>query len=299
MKTIIIGSSGVIGYNLFLYLKKKQKNVIGTYNYTQKIGLKKFNIIKDKINNKIKIFKDDKVIILTAISNPSKVFADSKTSNKINILCTIKLIDDLKKIGCKIIFMSSIEVFDGTKGNYNENSKPNPLNLYGKQKLFVENYLKNNSKNYCILRTSFIVGSDPNQRCPVKLTYDTLLEPNAKMAKDNFFAITSINDLSKVIYKVLFNKKFKNLQICHISSKEKVSRTKLAKLVIKNSKKGFKMKFKKTLFKFINYSEPRGRKNNLISINKEINKYKYENAKSVIKKKVRIIEKLNEANYSK
>ena len=82
-----------------------------TYNYTQKIGLKKFNIIKDKINNKIKIFKDDKVIILTAISNPSKVFADSKTSNKINILCTIKLIDDLKKIGCKIIFMSSIEVF--------------------------------------------------------------------------------------------------------------------------------------------------------------------------------------------
>ena len=236
---------------------------------------------------------------MTAISNPSKVFADSKTSNKINILCTIKLIDDLKKIGCKIIFMSSIEVFDGKKGNYNENSKPNPLNLYGKQKLFVENYLKKNSKNYCILRTSFIVGSDPNQRCPVKLTYDTLLEPNAKMAKDNFFAITSINDLSKVIYKVLFNKKFKNLQICHISSKEKVSRTKLAKLVIKNSKKGFKMKFKKTFFKFINYSEPRGRKNNLISINKEINKYKYENAKSVIKKKVRIIEKLNEANYSK
>ena len=197
MKTIIIGSSGVIGYNLFLYLKKKQKHVIGTYNHTRKVRLKKFNIIKDKINKKIKIFKDDKVIILTAISNPSKVFADSKTSNKINILYTTKLIDDLKKTGCKIIFMSSIEVFDGTKGNYNENSKPNPLNLYGKQKLFVENYLKNNSKNFCILRTSFIVGSDPNQRCPVKLTYDTLLEPNAKMAKDNFFAITSINDLSK------------------------------------------------------------------------------------------------------
>lgn len=299
MKTIIIGSSGVIGYNLFLYLKKKQKHVIGTYNHTRKVRLKKFNIIKDKINKKIKIFKDDKVIILTAISNPSKVFADSKASNKINILYTTKLIDDLKKTGCKIIFMSSIEVFDGTKGNYNENSKPNPLNLYGKQKLFVENYLKNNSKNFCILRTSFIVGSDPNQRCPVKLTYDTLLKPNAKMAKDNFFAITSVNDLTKVIYKVLFNKKFKDLQIFHISSKEKVSRTELAKLVIKYSKKSYKMKFKKTLFKFINYSEPRGRRNNLISINREINKYKYENAKSVIKKKVRIIDKLNETSHSK
>ena len=116
-------------------LSKKTKERYGTYNYTQKIGLKKFNIIKDKINNKIKIFKDDKVIILTAINNPSKVFADSKTSNKINILCTIKQRDDLKKIGCKIIFMSSIEVLM-EKRNYNENSKPNPLNLYGKQKLF-------------------------------------------------------------------------------------------------------------------------------------------------------------------
>ena len=64
----------------------------------------------------------------------------------------------------------------------------------------------------------------------------------------------------KLFIKYYLIKKFKNLQICHISSKEKVSRTKLAKLVIKNSKKGFKMKFKKTLFKFINYSEPRGRK---------------------------------------
>lgn len=299
MKTIIIGSSGVIGYNLYIYLKKKQKRVIGTYHHTRKKGLKNFDIVKDKINNKIKIFKDDNVIILTAISNPTKVFADTKTSNKINILSTVKLIDDLKKIGCKIFFMSSIEVFDGTKGNYNENSKPNPLNLYGKQKLYIENYIKKNSKNFCIIRTSFIVGSDPNQRCPVKLTYDTLLKPNAKMARDNFFAITSVDDLSKVIFKILFNKKFNDLKICHISSNERVSRTKLASLVIKYSKLGFKMKFKKTLFKFINYSEPRGRKNNLISVNNEINKYKYENAKLVIKKKIRIIEKSSETNYSK
>ena len=108
MKTIIIGASGVIGYNLFTKLRKKQKHVIGTYHYNKKEGLKKFDIIKDKINNIIKINKNDKVIILTAVSNPSKVYADSKTSNKINILSTIKLINDLIKIGCKIIFMSSM-----------------------------------------------------------------------------------------------------------------------------------------------------------------------------------------------
>ena len=45
--------------------------------------------------------------------------------------------------------MSSIEVFDGKKGNYDEKSTPKPLNLYGKQKLLIEKYLK--KKNQKIL----------------------------------------------------------------------------------------------------------------------------------------------------
>ena len=102
-----------------------------------------------------------------------------------------------------------------------------------------------------------------------------------------------------MIIKILFNKKFQKLKICHVSSKEKISRTELAKFVIKYSKLGFRMKFKETLFKFIKYSEPRGRQNNLISINEEINKYKYEDASTVIKNKIKKIEKFNETIYTK
>ena len=87
---------------------------------------------------------------MTAISNPSKVFADSKTSNKINILCTIKLIDDLKKIGCKIIFMSSIEVFDGKKGNYNENSKTKPFKFIWKAKTVCRKLFKKEFKKLIV-----------------------------------------------------------------------------------------------------------------------------------------------------
>tara|TARA_B100000674_G_scaffold477679_1_gene473812 strand:+ start:357 stop:1256 length:900 start_codon:yes stop_codon:yes gene_type:complete len=299
MKTIIIGASGVIGYELFLELKKKNKNVVGTYNYNKKKRLIKFDIKKDNIIKKIKIAKSDKVVLLTAISNPTWVYANSKFSKSINVTATKKIIDHLKFIGCKVYFMSSIEVFDGKKGNYDENSVPRPLNLYGKQKFYIENYIKKNLKNYCIIRTSFIVAKNPNQRCPVKLTFDSLLKPKAKMATDNFFAITYIHDLCQIMIKLIFNKKLQHLKICHLSSKEKISRIQLARYIIKFSKLKSRMSFKPTLFRYIKYSEPRGRKNNLISLNSIINKFKYKSAEVVIKKKIKIIEKTYEANYSK
>ena len=251
MKTVIIGASGIIGYRLFEMLKKKETEVIGTYSKNKRAGLIKFDILKDQIKKKIRIAKDDNVIILTAISNPTWVYKNPKISKNINVINTKKIIDDLQGVECKVFFMSSIEVFDGKKGNYDEKSIPKPLNLYGKQKLLIEKYLKKKIKKYCIIRTSFIVGNDPKQRCPVKLTHDSLLEKNARMAKDNFFAITSVKDLCQSIHKILYNKKFKNLNICHLSSKEKISRTKLANYVIKFSKLGLKMSYDTTLFKYI------------------------------------------------
>ena len=299
MKIIIIGASGVIGYQLFLTFKSRGKKVIGTYSNNKKKGLKKFYILSDRINKFVKINEEDIVILLTAISNPTFGYKNPNISKNINIVATKKIIDDLKIIGCKLYFMSSVEVFDGRKGNYSENSLPNPLNLYGKQKFYIEKYIKKNLKNYCIMRTSFIVGKDPNQRCPVKLTYDTLLQPEAKMAKDNFFAITSVEDLCKIIFILIFNKKLSDLKICHLSSKERISRVNLANDVLKFSKHGFKMNFKNTLFKFIKYTEPRGRQNNLISINPILNQYKYQKARLVIQRKIKIIDKNNETSYSK
>ena len=142
MKTIIIGASGIIGYKLFKTLKERKIKVIGTYSKNKKPELVKFNILKDNVKKKIKINEEDNVIILTAISNPTWVYKNPKISNNLNIIATKKIIDDLKIVNCKIFFMSSVEVFDGKKGNYDEKSIPKPLNLYGKQKLLIEKYLK-------------------------------------------------------------------------------------------------------------------------------------------------------------
>ena len=77
---------------------------------------------------------------------------DSELSNKLNIHSTQKVIEICSKYELKIIYFSSEFVFDGEKGLYSEDDRTNPINLYGKQKLAIENYLKKYVKNYCILR---------------------------------------------------------------------------------------------------------------------------------------------------
>ena len=191
MRIIIIGGSGLIGSYLFDLLKKNSHQVIATYCKNKIKNMIKFNMLEHKISDIIPNINDkDIFIILSATTNPNWIFHNKELSYKINVSSTIDLINELIKFKSKIYFMSSVEVFDGKKGDYNEKSTPNPLNYYGKTKVIVEEYLKNNYQNYSILRTGWNVGISRKNKCVVSLTYETLLSEDAKMAFDNSFSIT-------------------------------------------------------------------------------------------------------------
>ena len=116
MKIFIIGASGLIGKKLYLRLKKNF-NVIGTYN-SKKINSKfvKFDLKKDKISKLHKNIKSgDIFIILSAYSNPGWISKNKKKARLLNITKTKKLIDQVIDLNCKVIFMSSVEVFNGKK----------------------------------------------------------------------------------------------------------------------------------------------------------------------------------------
>ena len=130
--------------------------------------------------------------------------------------------------------MSSVEIFDGSSEFNLENTKPNPLNYYGETKLLIEKYLQEKCKNYHILRTGWNVGINLKSRCVITLTYKTLLNNGAKMAIDNTFTITHVDDLTNIISKILFSN---DKDILHLCSPEIISRNKLAELVIQMSNK--------------------------------------------------------------
>lgn len=292
MRIIIIGGSGLIGSYLFDLLKKNNQQVIATYCKNKTKNMIKFNMLKQKISDVIpNINNKDIFIILSASSKPNWVFHNKELSYKINVSSTIDLINELIKFKSKIYFMSSVEIFDGKKGDYTEKSKPNPLNYYGKTKVIVEEYLKNIYQNYTILRTGWNVGISKENRCVVSLTYETLLSEEAKMAFDNTFSITHVEDLAAAINKILFNN---NHDVCHLSSSHIVKRTELADFIIKHSKRGKDMTYKKVPFSEIKYTEPRGRLNHLKSEIKFVNeKMSFRSPYDTILEKVRFLDNLS------
>lgn len=292
-RIILIGGSGLIGSSLHSCLSKKKLKVLATYANNPTKGMIKFDFTKDKLKDAFKdLRKDDIFIILSAYGNPSWIAENKKTAYDLNVKHTINLINEISKIGAKICFMSSVEVFDGaSKINY-ESTNPNPLNYYGKTKFLVEQYLEKNVKNYNIIRTGWNVAINLKSRCVVNLTYNSLLQKEAKMAIDNSFTITHVDDLSEAISKTVFSN---DKKILHLCSHEVITRKNLADQIIKISKKGKKMNYKEALFSDIPYNEPRSRLNNLNSQYKEINKdLKFRSSKETIREKVKFLDGIYE-----
>ena len=214
MNIYLIGASGSMGWPLFNFLRKKY-SVVGTYNKNFKKNLIKFSFRNQKDKNKIlkNLSSKDVFIILSAETNVKWVHQNPKKSFEINSTLTKKFINDLIKKNVKIIYLSSAEVFNGRKGFYKESSKPNPVNVYGKTKHIVEKHLtKSNYDNYHIIRTGRNVNMTDEYRCMIKDTYLTLLSKDPKMAYDNFFTITHMDDFNKSIEKLIKKKnKQKNI----------------------------------------------------------------------------------------
>ncbi len=149
MNTLIIGASGKIGKSFINY---KSKKFIFTYNSSKINQGIKFNIIYDNIEEIIKKNNINSVVIMSAISDPDYCKKYQKKSNLINVIKTKELINKLIKLKIYFIFFSTEFVYDGLKGYYSEKDKTNPISVYGKQKLKIENFIKRKTNNFAIFR---------------------------------------------------------------------------------------------------------------------------------------------------
>ena len=151
-----------------------------------------------------------------------------------------------------------------------------------------ENYLIDNYNDYTIVRTGWNVGLNEKSRCPIQLTYETLLNDNAKMATDNYFSLSYVEDTAEVLYRVSIER---NLNKIHICSDRIINRKEMAMLVTSVSSNRNQMSFSDCLFKEIPYSEPRGRINDLDnSLSKKLFGIKYFDAHQLIMNKVRYLD---------
>ncbi|NCQ55991.1 MAG: SDR family oxidoreductase [Alphaproteobacteria bacterium] len=165
-KILITGSSGLLGFNLSYKLhQKKHETIIGQYflspNRPQFIETTMLDLTDLEATKKaIQRYRPDVIINCAAMTNVDRCEEDPKTCFSANSNTCENLVTALQGKSCKLIHISTDQLWDGTKSFLTEMAPPDPINIYGQAKLEGENHIKKH-KNHLILRTNFFGGDLP------------------------------------------------------------------------------------------------------------------------------------------
>lgn len=230
---LIIGASSFIGRHLYEYCKSNEADVLGTYyihpEYEEWV---KFDLCTDTIGSICDKYTGgrlpDAVIICGANTSIDNCKSNEEKSSQLNVEGTKRILDEINRNEIKSVFLSSEAVFDGKRGMYGENDTPNPVTVYGKQKLLIEEYIVQNMKNYIIFWISRAVGSVFGEKDIFHEFYQKIIQKQEiACLKNQSFCLTEVNDIAQVMIKAV---KMDVRGLYHVSSSNYVSRYQLAQL---------------------------------------------------------------------
>ena len=157
VKVLVTGANGQLGYDV---VKELQKQNIECYGASRQ----DFDIIDFEATEKfITNYMPDVVIHCAAYTAVDKAEDEQDLCYLVNASATENIAQICKKINAKMLYISTDYVFDGTKdGFYEVDDKLNPINVYGKTKLFGEQAVQRILDKYFIVRISWVFGEHGN-----------------------------------------------------------------------------------------------------------------------------------------
>ena len=234
MKLFVLGGSGLIGIEL---IKKASisHQVFATYNNRNftlpKISTLKFCFPNDlkKIEKNLLTEQPDVVINLIGVSELNYCENNKEKTYKLNTFFTKEISNICNKIHAKFIHISTDYVFDGTKGNYRENDKTNPINYYGYSKQISEVETLRFSNNI-VIRTASVYDLKFKSNF-LSFVFKKLTKGEEIKAFDDILTTPIfVDELVESILRIMTSNKS---GIFHISGDECVSRFDFAKIIAK------------------------------------------------------------------
>ena len=218
-RVLVIGA-GFLGGNI---AKKFKDHIIIQTNLTK---INKNSYILDITDEKqvVDCFHDVKpsiVINCAANTNIDFLERNTPTAYSINGEGIRNLAVTCKRSDVRLVHISTDGIFDGISGNYTEDDKPNPINVYAKSKVIGEENIMKNCLNHVIVRTNFY-GNHPQG----KSLFNNILSKLKNRERftgfdDVIFSPLEVSNLSDLISDVTFS----NYRgILNLSSNESISK---------------------------------------------------------------------------
>lgn len=156
---LVLGADSVVGEHLVSALRTVDVSVTTTSRRARDDAL--FFDLAHPDLKKLDGARFDCAFICAAVTNMRSCEEASAESHKINVDGTLAVIRHLSRQGSHIVFFSSSQVFDGETPKPDESAPRNPKNVYGRQKVEVENAIVAEELPVAVVRVTKVLANRP------------------------------------------------------------------------------------------------------------------------------------------
>jgi dTDP-4-dehydrorhamnose reductase len=231
MRILITGSNGLLGQKIVCQLLNAKEVFLATslgVNRNDACPSDHYCVMditnQADIERVLKDFQPSHVIHTAAMTNVDACELDPPSCESINVDAVRHLAHACQKNGVHFQMLSTDFVFDGEKGNYSEEDKPNPLSVYAKSKVQGEKIVSSLANlSYSIVRTIIVYGTGQNlSRSNIVLWAKEALQKGQELTiiDDQFRAPTWADDLAWACIRIC---RLNEQGIFHIAGPETMS----------------------------------------------------------------------------
>lgn len=203
MKVLVTGVKGQLGFDVVNELNKRGHNAVG-------VDVEEMDVTDGKrVSDVMQDVKPDAVIHCAAWTAVDAAEDNEEKVRAINAVGTENIAKECKKLGCKMMYISTDYVFDG-KGDkpWQPDCKDyKPLSVYGKTKLEGEIAVSSILEKYFIVRIAWVFGKNGKNFVRTMLnvgkTHDTV-----KVVNDQIGTPTYTYDLARLLVDMIETDKF-------------------------------------------------------------------------------------------
>jgi dTDP-4-dehydrorhamnose reductase len=208
MRILITGASGLLGINLAIEASKSH-TVFGTVN-SRALKTDAFTVLQTDLSapgaveRALEAAQPEWVIHCAALADIDACETDPVRARQVNSELPEKLAQHVARGGARLIHISTDSVFDGLRGNYDEEDQPNPINNYAHTKLASEIAVARANPQAIIARVNLYGWSLTGKRSLGEFFYNHLSVGRPVMGfTDVYFCPLLANELGKILLRML------------------------------------------------------------------------------------------------
>ena len=229
-KTILVtGANGQLGKTIEELFSNNEDGIDFTFVSKETLDITNATELKSFFNKA----KYDYCINCAAYTNVEQAEKTPEIAFKVNAEGVKNLAEACKETDTILIHISTDYVFDGEKNEpYTVTDLPNPINEYGKSKLFGEQHIQNILSNYFIVRTSWLYSKKYDKNFYRSILEKAKTETVLSITTEQIGCPTNTENLAIFIYKIIKTKN-NNFGIFHFSDNKPMNWYEFAKQILK------------------------------------------------------------------